>query len=219
MKIEVLDITKNPCKLIEYAARKCYNSKVNESTRDKFLRGLLSSGHESPIEHAKMTVVVSDVSRAFTHQFVRHRLFSFTQQSQRYVKFTDDIDGFVVPESILKSEDTKRIYGETLMTIVDNYNRLCDAGVPREDARMVLPNAAESIIVATANFREWKHFFDVRAEKHAQWEIRKFALSLLHWLAMREDTSSLFVDQAEKMFADVPEGYELSAVEDISNDY
>ena len=213
MKIEILDITKNPCGLIDKAARSCYNSKSNPETRQKFLRGLIASGHESPIEHAKLTVAVSDVSRAFTHQLVRHRLFSFTQESQRYVKFGDDIDHFIVPDSILNDDKAKQIYGETLATIVDNYHKLCDLGIKKEDARMLLPNAAETKIVATANFREWRHFFELRADKHAQWEIRRFALSILHWLATNEDTKDLFIDQAEKFFADLPEDFEIVAVE------
>lgn len=214
MKIEVLDITKNPCDLIDNAARSCYNSKSNPETRGKFLRGLIASGHESPIEHAKLTVSVSDVSRAFTHQFVRHRLFSFTQESQRYVKFGDDIDHFIVPESVLSNDTAKQIYGETLATIVDNYHKLCDLGIKKEDARMLLPNAAETKIVATANFREWRHFFQLRADRHAQWEIRKFALSVLHWLATRDDTKDIFIDQAEVFFADLPDDFEIVAVEE-----
>jgi thymidylate synthase (FAD) len=213
MKIKVLDITKNPAELVDVEARSCYNSIPKPEARSKFLTGLIKSGHESPIEHAKLSVCVSDVSRAFTHQLVRHRLFSFTQQSQRYVKFGDDIDHFIVPDSILKNEEARKIYGETLVTIVDNYHKLCDLGIKKEDARMLLPNAAETMIVATANFREWRHFFEVRAEKHAQWEIRKFALSILHWLATNEETKDFFIDQAEKFFADLPEDFEIAPVE------
>lgn len=213
MKIEVLDITKNPLALIDMAARSCYNSEPDPEKRGKFIAGLIKSGHESPIEHAKLTVRVSDVSRAFTHQFVRHRLFSFTQQSQRYVKFGDDIDHFIVPDSIIDNPETRKIYGETLVNIVDNYHKLCDLGIKKEDARMLLPNAAETMIVATANFREWRHFFELRAEKHAQWEIRRFALSVLHWLATNEETGILFEDQADRFFSELPENFEIVAVE------
>lgn len=209
MKIEILAITKNPTELIEIAARSCYGSKPNPETRDTFIRGLLKSGHESPVEHAVMTVRISDVSRAFTHQLVRHRLMSFSQASQRYMKFGDDIDNFIVPKSIMNNQDATNIYGKTLLDILNAYNTLCELGIKKEDARMLLPNAAETTIVATANFREWRHFFDVRAEKHAQWEIRQFALSLLHWLATNEETSVIFSDQAEKYFADVPVDYDL----------
>lgn len=214
MKIEVLDITKNPCELIDLSARSCYNSAPNPETRSKFITGLIKSGHESPIEHAKLTVRISDVSRAFSHQLVRHRLFSFTQESQRYVKFGDDIDNFIVPDSILKNPEATKIYGEALVKIVDSYHQLCDIGVKKEDARMLLPNAAETKIIATANFREWRHFFELRAEKHAQWEIRKFALSVLHWLATNEQTKDIFLDQANKFFADLPEDFEIVAVEE-----
>ena len=209
MKIEILDITKNPTELIELSARACYGSQPNPETRSGFIRGLIKSGHESPIEHAKMTVRVSDVSRSFTHQLVRHRLMSFSQASQRYMKFGDDIDNFIVPRSIMHNPDAAKIYGKTLAEILDAYKKLCDLGIKKEDARMLLPNAAETTIVTTANFREWRHFFDVRAEKHAQWEIRQFALSLLHWLATHDSTSDIFADQAEKYFADVPADYNL----------
>ena len=213
MKIEVLDLTKNSCQLIERAARACYNSAPNPETRRKFLQGLVRSGHESPIEHAKLTIEVSDVSRAFTHQLVRHRLMSFSQASQRYIKFSGDIDNFIVPEDILNNEEAKIVYGKALSEIMDGYNKLCELGIKREDARMLLPNSSETKIVVTANFREWRHFFEVRCDKHAQWEIRRFALSLLHWLATNDETKDIFIDQAEKFFAELPEDFEIASVE------
>ena len=213
MKIEVLDLTKNSCQLIERAARACYNSTPNPETRSKFLQGLVRSGHESPIEHAKLTIEVSDVSRAFTHQLVRHRLMSFSQASQRYIKFSGDIDNFIVPEDILNNEEAKIVYGKALSEIMDGYNKLCELGIKREDARMLLPNSSETKIVVTANFREWRHFFEVRCDKHAQWEIRRFALSLLHWLATNDETKDIFIDQAEKFFAELPEDFEIASVE------
>ncbi len=213
MKIEVLDITKNSCQLIERAARACYNSSPNPETRSKFLQGLVRSGHESPIEHAKLTIEVSDVSRAFTHQLVRHRLMSFSQASQRYIKFSGDIDNFIVPDDILNNEEAKMVYGKALSEIMDGYNKLCELGIKREDARMLLPNSSETKIVVTANFREWRHFFEVRCDKHAQWEIRRFALSLLHWLATNDETKDIFIDQAEKFFAELPEDFEIASVE------
>lgn len=213
MKIEVLDITKNSSQLIERCARACYNSDPNPDTRSKFLQGLVKSGHESPIEHAKLTVEISDVSRAFTHQLVRHRLMSFSQASQRYIRFSGDIDNFIVPDDILENDKAKQVYGKALSTIMDGYNKLCELGIKREDARMLLPNSSETKIITTANFREWRHFFEVRCDKHAQWEIRRFALSLLHWLATNDDTKDIFIDQAEKFFADLPEDFEISPVE------
>ena len=212
MKIQVLDLTKNACQLIERSARACYNSEPNPETRSKFLQGLVKSGHESPIEHAKLTVEISDVSRAFTHQLVRQRLMSFSQASQRYIRFSGDIDNFIVPDDVLNNEEAKQIYGKTLSAIMDGYNKLCELGIKREDARMLLPNAAETKIVATANFREWRHFFEIRCDKHAQWEIRRFALSLLHWLATNDETKDIFIDQAEKFFAELPENFEIVAV-------
>lgn len=138
---------------------------------------------------------------------------SFSQASQRYIKFSGDIDNFIVPEDILNNEEAKIVYGKALSEIMDGYNKLCELGIKREDARMLLPNSSETKIVVTANFREWRHFFEVRCDKHAQWEIRRFALSLLHWLATNDETKDIFIDQAEKFFAELPEDFEIASVE------
>ena len=108
---------------------------------------------------------------------MRHRLFSFTQQSQRYVKLRDK-NAFVVPPSIKENEEATRLYEKELQNIFDTYQKLLSLKVPEEDARFILPNATETKIVATANARELMHFFKLRLDKNAQWEIRELAVKM-----------------------------------------
>ena len=144
---------------------------------DEDLRSLkhaLDSGHESVAEHAVFTFAVSGVSRALTHQLVRHRMASYSQQSQRYVK----MDGFeyVTPESIDKASDD--VFNEylSLMDAIDKtYQSFIERGIPEEDARYILPNACTTNLVVTMNARELIHFCGLRRCTRAQWEIRELA--------------------------------------------
>jgi thymidylate synthase (FAD) len=178
LSVELLAVTPEPEKLIEAAGRTCYLSfdKTGEETAARFCRMLLRSGHHSVFEHASATFRVRGGSRAFTHQLVRHRLCAFSQQSQRYV----DERGFEVvePDSIAGNPEAERIFDahvERCRTAYDDLRRL---GVPKEDARFVLPNAAQSEIVVTANLREWRHILGLRGARAAQWEIRCFAVEV-----------------------------------------
>ena len=139
------------------------------------LSTIMKSGHFSTLEHVSYTFAVDGVSRALTHQLVRHRLASFNQQSQRYVKFAGDVE-VVKPPTVAAQEDTSRVFDEAIDAVVDAYHKLLDAGVPAEDARYLLPNAAETKIVITMNIRELLHFLSLRCCNRAQWEI----LSLIH---------------------------------------
>ena len=121
---------------------------------------------------------VDGVSRALTHQLVRHRLASFNQQSQRYVKFTDGV-GIVKPETVAEDEHANAVFDEAIDTILTAYQTMLEAGIPAEDARYILPNAAESKIVITMNIRELLHFFELRCCNRAQWEIRELAHRML----------------------------------------
>lgn len=186
MKIELLQYTPNPEELIEKAARTCYKSPSKPETRDKFLRGVIKSGHESVIEHASATFKISEVSRALTHQLVRHRVASYSQESQRYCTFEKSYgnvldDWFVTPTSILENsnDEVRNVYRETMECIEDAYRKLVDSGIKAEDARFLLPNAAKTEIVCTMNFREWRHFLKLRCDSHAQWEIRDLANEIL----------------------------------------
>jgi thymidylate synthase (FAD) len=148
----------------------------DESVR-KVLRTIMKSGHLSALEHASYTFAIDGVSRALTHQLVRHRLASFNQQSQRYV--TADAEAFVVPPTVLASAEGADAFEAAMAAAWETYRTLIEAGIPKEDARYVLPNAAESKIVVTMNIRELLHFLTLRCCKRAQWEIRELALKML----------------------------------------
>ncbi|MFH1470941.1 MAG: FAD-dependent thymidylate synthase [Candidatus Micrarchaeota archaeon] len=142
------------------------------------LKKVMESGHLSVLEHASFTFSVSQVSRALTHELVRHRIASYTQQSQRYVKFENERD-FISPQTIQKNEKTKKIYENLLADSIRAYNELVGQGVPYEDARYVLPNAAPTNIIITMNGRELLHFFALRCCERAQWEIRELATEMV----------------------------------------
>lgn len=144
----------------------------------KALKHALESGHESVLEHASFTFAVSGVSRALTHQLVRHRVASYSQQSQRYVNMEDF--GYVIPESIENASDD--VYNEflSLMDAIDRtYHSFVERGIPEEDARYILPNACCTNIIVTMNARELRHFFNLRCCGRAQWEIRELADKML----------------------------------------
>ena len=186
MHVELLYHTPDPERAIATAARLCYApvgaSELMETMPEERVRSVLStimgSGHFSTLEHASYTFAVDGVSRALTHQLVRHRLASFNQQSQRYVKFTDGV-GIVKPETVAEDEHANAVFDEAIDTILTAYQTMLEAGIPAEDARYILPNAAESKIVITMNIRELLHFFELRCCNRAQWEIRELAHRML----------------------------------------
>jgi len=179
MNVELLFITPSAEKLIELAGRTAYQSfhRMREGSEIDFVRMLRKSGHESVLEHAYATFRISGISRACSHQLVRHRLCSFTQRSQRFV----DERGFqyVVPPSIEKNEETKAIFEETMQVLRQAYARLKMLGMKNEDARFVLPEATVTEVVLTANFRELRHIIRLRLQPSAQWEIREVAEKML----------------------------------------
>ena len=186
MHVELLYHTPDPERAIATAARLCYApvgaAELMETMPEERVRSVLttimSSGHFSTLEHASYTFAIDGVSRALTHQLVRHRIASFNQQSQRYVKFTDGV-AVVKPESVAASPEKEAVFDEAIEACVTAYRKLLDAGVPAEDARYLLPNAAESKIVVTMNVRELLHFFSLRCCNRAQWEIREMAHRML----------------------------------------
>ena len=179
VKVELLSITPNSEKLLEEAGRTCYLSfdKASEESYKKFIRMIVRSGHHSVLEHASATFRIKGGSRSFTHQLVRHRLCAYSQQSQRYVK--ENNFSVVIPDSIENNSEAKEAFLSLIDNARDTYDKLQGLGVKKEDARFVLPNAIESEIVMTANFRELRHIFKERCHKSAQWEIRKIAMGML----------------------------------------
>jgi len=184
MNVTLLGYTSNPEKLPAMAAILTH-SKIKPENLDKtptkeqsaVLDQVLKLGHTSVVEHASFTFAISDVSRSLTHQLVRHRIASYSQQSQRYVNLNEP--NYVIPPSIGKNKKTKKAYEETMEAIWAHYNKLLGLKIPAEDARYVLPNATCTNIMVTMNARSLLNFFELRCCLHAQWEIRLLANKML----------------------------------------
>ena len=186
MDVTLLYHTPEPERAVATAARLCYapvgGRELMESLTDdkirKVLTTIMASGHFSTLEHASYTFAVEGVSRALTHQLVRHRLASYNQQSQRYVKFKEE-PPIVRPASVDTNPEAAQAFDEAIEACWQAYDKLVQAGVPAEDARYILPNACETKIVVTMNIRELMHFFSNRCCNRAQWEIRELAWKML----------------------------------------
>lgn len=182
MQVEIIGLTEfrqepgSAEALLEHAGRACYRSAPQGDT-GRFLRSRIREGHESIIEHASATFEISGISRACSHQLVRHRLASYSQESQRYVDMS--APEFVVPPAIAENPEALALWDDFGRTVVETYQRLRALGIRKEDARFVLPNAAATRIIVTMNFRSLRHFFSVRCDQAAQWEIRALALEML----------------------------------------
>ena len=184
MNVKLIGFSPTPEKMPAMAA-KLTHSKIKPEDLDKssnkelksILEFVMNQGHTSVIEHACFTFAISDVSRSLTHQLVRHRIASYAQQSQRYVDFKEP--NYVVPPKIAKNNQMKKAYDKTMKTIWEQYNKLLEMGIPAEDSRFVLPNAACTNIMVTMNARSLLNFFELRCCMHAQWEIRQLANKML----------------------------------------
>jgi thymidylate synthase (FAD) len=172
MKVELITYTQAASGICCDAAAVCTNSKNGYRS----LQHSLASGHESVLEHAVFTFRVEGLSRAALAQLTRHRLASFSVQSQRYVRIRG-VD-LVMPESIRKS-DFYAEAGSLLEDVMNLYQRMVDAGIPAEDARYITPQAVPTALIVTMNARELRHFFSLRCCNRAQWEIRQMADTML----------------------------------------
>ena len=186
MDVRLLYSTPDPERAVAAAARLCYapvgaaellDEMTDEAVR-KVLKVIITSGHLSALEHASYTFAIDGVSRAMTHQLVRHRLASYNQQSQRYVTYAEE-PAFIVPPDIEADPVRRAEFLGVCRASFDAYRAMLDAGTAPEDARYLLPNAMETKIVVTMNVRELLHFFELRCCKRAQWEIREVALRML----------------------------------------
>lgn len=209
LKVELLRFTPEGEKLVASAAKLCYSpvgiGEIEEGLDDekvhKFLGLLMDLGHESPIEHVSFTFGVEGVSRTLTHQLVRHRIASFSQQSQRYVRLSQF--EYIIPPAIANNNEAKAIFIKAMeedqknydkvsdLLFKDHYNRYIGEGLKEkdakmkaekeaiEDARYIFPNACETKIVFTMNARSLLNFFNLRCCNRAQWEIRELAIQML----------------------------------------
>ena len=187
LKVILLRHTLSPEETIALAAKLCYskstisdlNDKISSRDQSSFINKLLDMGHESVLEHASFTFGIEGVSRVLLAQLTRHRIASFSVQSQRYVSYENGF-GYIIPDSIvaLGEEDVRR-YREQMDMMEAWYTewqkKLGKGEKSNEDARFVLPNACETRIIVTMNVRELRHFFSLRMCNRAQWEIRKMA--------------------------------------------
>lgn len=182
---ELINYTPNPEKTIATAGKLCYSNSniyklldsLDDITVEQFINKLMEMGHESPLEHVTFTFAIEGISRTLTHQLVRHRIASYSQQSQRYVN--ESSFEYIVPPSIAKNQRSVSKFTNLMISINRVYNELIDAGIPKEDARYILPNATETKIIVTFNVRSLLHFFSLRCCNRAQWEIRILANLML----------------------------------------
>ena len=171
--------TPNPLQLIERAGRVCYKSesKITATSADKFIRMILARGHESVLEHASATFhIITD--RGISHEIVRHRLASYSQESTRYCSYKSSDLVFIDPG--FKRRDNATLWERACMEAEDAYKRILQYSTP-QCARSVLPNSLKTEIVMTANFREWRHFLRMRAAQDAHPQIQAIAGMILSW--------------------------------------
>lgn len=185
LAVHLLSCTPEPDRTVAAAARLCYSdtsaedllAEIGQKKATGFLKHLRKSGHMSPFEHASFTFGIDGISRICSHQLVRHRLASYSQQSQRYVAMTET--DVVVPPSIQADPELKGRYADLVAANHAAYRDFIEKGIPREDARYLLPHGWQTRLVMTMNARELHHFFRLRLCRRAQWEIHELARRML----------------------------------------
>lgn len=196
MKVELLRLTERPLNLISEAYRICYASapKDNPEEENKFIKACIRNGHTSPLEHAAATFLISGISRPCSQQIERHRIASYTQESQRYVNAENA--KFLTPDSILNS-DGFEIYVDFLEQSKRIYSCLVKNGVKKEDARFVLPQAVTTKMMTTINFRSLRNFLNLRLDVRAQWEVRRVAAMMV------AELSNVSPELVDTIFGDI----------------
>ncbi len=182
-KIDGAEMLRN----IELCGRVCYKSedRITDGSAEKFVGMILKSGHESVLEHEKITVrFVCD--RGVTHEIVRHRIASYSQESTRYCNYSKDKFGgeitFIRPCFWAEDDEKFALWKETMQSIENSYVKLISLGAKPEEARSILPNSVKTEIMVTMNLREWRHFFKLRTAERAHPQIREVAIPLLNEL-------------------------------------
>ena len=187
MNVILLSHTHDPDALVAAAARICYRdvtaSELLKGEEKNLSRSLIAdlfrSGHTSTFEHVSFTFGIDGLSRVASHQLVRHRLASFSQQSQRYVKMSPDPEAVIIPPSIQANPEALSLFTESVRKSQETYAQLTALGIPKEDARFILPHGHSTRLVMTMNARELHHFFGLRLCRRAQWEIHELAKKML----------------------------------------
>lgn len=191
--VDLISAPENALKVIYTACRTCYSADypiniwenlIEQENMLKLVKKVLESGHHSTIEHCQFVFSISGVSRACTHQLVRHRHMSFCQKSQRYVTEKGQFE-YIVPPTI-KDPELLDEYNQFMSKISDFYAKMIEKGIPAEDARFILPNAATSSMIASLNLRELIHLANLRLCTNAQHEIRKVVRKMCD-LAVKKD--------------------------------
>lgn len=172
MRVDLVSYTPDPEYVLAKAAAECY---CKSPSIDR-VKKIIKAGHHSVLEHVSFTFHIEGISRACSHQLVRHRLASYTQRSQRYVN--EERFMYVDPDSIMENPEANEIFVDIMNKINDAYTKLIALGIPKEDARYVLPNACTTSLTVTMNLRELLHFWKLRMDKSAQWEIRQLAVAM-----------------------------------------
>ena len=194
LSVELISIPNDIIKTIYTACKTCYSAKLpsenylNAPDEDKMLsliKRVIGSGHYSTIEHIQLTFAVQNVSRACTHQLVRHRHMSFSQKSQRYVKEKGEFD-YIMPKSIENSPELAKKFEDFIQNTSNLYQEFIEAGILAEDARSILPNAAASSLVASLNLRELIHLANLRLCTRAQAEIRSLVKAMTDEVIKKE---------------------------------
>jgi thymidylate synthase (FAD) len=185
MKVKLISHTPEPERMVAMSARLCYSpigaeelvEKMSGVQVEKLVSKIVEMEHLSTLEHVSFTFAIEGVSRVLTHQLVRHRIASYSQQSQRYVSEHDF--EYIMPPTVAANDIAKEKFEQLMDTSQSTYNELVELGVHKEDARYCLANAAETKIVVTMNARTLLHFFELRCCVRAQWEIRSLAELML----------------------------------------
>lgn len=185
MKIKLISHTPDPEKMVAMSARLCYSpigaeelaDSMSEAQIESLLNKIVEMEHLSTLEHVSFTFAIEGVSRVLTHQLVRHRIASYSQQSQRYV--SEHEFEYIMPITIKNDPVAKEKFEQLMQTVRSTYDELIELGINKEDARYCLTNATETKIVVTMNARTLLHFFQLRCCARAQWEIRRMAELML----------------------------------------
>lgn len=177
MKVTIETYTKEPLAAISTAAGTCYG---NRSYSEKRIRNCFDKNHMSVFEQASVQFYVEGISRSCSHQFVRHRLNSYCQESQRYCKVdTESDDWYVMPPAFEHDPEWAKWYRHHMSAVAQCYRLAIYGGAKREDARFLLPESCKTNLTVTMNIRNLYHFWDLRLDQAAQWEIREVAAATL----------------------------------------